>query len=476
MTPLSNRASADSLISTRRDFLRAGTLALGGLTLGDLFRLRAQSQAKAATEPAKTNDLDTSVIFVWLPGGPPHMETFDLKPDAPTEYRGEFRPIPTKVPGTWISEHLPKLASIADQYNIIRSVAHEFADHGGGHKRFMTGRHPATPVGFVNDAPAVGSIVAKMVENRDRGMPNYVLGADGGREGVDVFSLGAAYLGPSYVPFGFGGDPSDPKFQIRNLDLPTELSDPARWQDRARLLKTVDQLQRSIDQSGMINAMDQFDRTALKILLGDKARKAFDLNLEPRHVRERYGMHAWGQRALMARRLVEAGCTFVTMVMENPTPNKPLPKDVTYNWDSHAVNCHMFMDTKFRSPFLDQAISTLIEDVHQRGLDKKVLVIITGEFGRTPMITYSNGRPGRDHWPNAMSMLVTGGGMANGQVIGSTTAKGEEPKDRRLTPNDLWATVYKHLGIDYHHSFLDRNGRPLAILPYGEPITELLPV
>jgi uncharacterized protein (DUF1501 family) len=193
-------------------------------------------------------------------------------------------------------------------------------------------------------------------------------------------------------------------------------------------------------------------------------------------------MHVWGQRALLARRLVEHGASFVTMVMENPFQSGvAFPKDGVYNWDSHAVNCHIFNDAKIRLPLYDRAISALVVDIYQRGLDKKVLLIVTGEFGRTPRISYANGtqtgvrQPGRDHWPQAMSILVAGMGMRTGQVVGSTNAKGEQPKDRPLVPNDLWATMFHHLGIDYKNTaFLDHRGRPMPILSDGEPISELL--
>ena len=207
---------------------------------------------------------------------------------------------------------------------------------------------------------------------------------------------------------------------------------------------------------------------AVSLLTSPKAREAFDLSKEPESLRRRYGQHCWGQRALMARRLVEAGCSFVTMVYENPYQSGvERLKQGVYNWDSHAVNCHLYDDGKVRLPIYDQAVTALVEDLYARGLDKKVLLIVTGEFGRTPRINSQTGtqtgvkQPGRDHWPNAMSLLVAGGGMRTGQVIGSTTAKGEVPKDRPLTPNDLWATMYRHLGINPQWSFPDHNGRPM---------------
>ncbi len=458
---------------TRRSFLQWGTLGLGGLSLADRLRLQA-----AAGESRFGKD-DTSIIFVWLPGGPPHMEMYDMKPNAPRDYRGAFNPIATNVPGLDVCEHMPLHAKCADKYTIIRSIAHEFADHGGGHKRFLTGRKPKEPTGFVNDSPAVGSIVAKMRESQNTGLPNYVSGTNPGRAGVDVYSFGASYLGPSYVPFNVPGDPSEEKFEVKNLALHPSLSD--RLDDRMRLLKGFDELRRDIDQSGLMDATDEFTSKALGLLTSDRARVAFDLSQEPDAVRDRYGRHAWGQRALMARRLVEAGCSFVTMVMENPYQSGvEWLNQGTYNWDSHAVNCHIFDDTKLRLPIYDRAVTALVEDLHDRGLTEKVMLVVTGEFGRTPRINSQNGtktktmQPGRDHWPQAMSMLVSGGGMQTGQVIGSTTSKGERPKDRPLTPNDLWATVYRHLGIDYETTFPNFSGRPMPILPFGEPIAELL--
>ncbi|QVL30373.1 DUF1501 domain-containing protein [Telmatocola sphagniphila] len=447
---------------SRREFLRTGLFGLGALSLPQLMRM--QSQAKA--NPSGSDD--TSVIFIWLPGGPPHLETYDMKPDAPTEYRGDFKPIKTNVPGIDICEHLPLHAKMADKYTLIRSVSHTFSDHGGGHKRFLTGRDPQEPTGFVNDHPMVGSIVAKCREDRNVGLPNYISGVDSGRQGVDVFSFGAAYLGPSYTPFFVPGDPQLPDFSVQNLKMSPGMV--ANLDDRQKLLASFDSLNRGIDKTGTMAALDTFEKQAVELITSPKAKKAFDLSQEPQKLRERYGMHRFGQRCILARRLVEAGVSFVTMVLENPGE---LPADCCYNWDSHAVNCHIFTDTKYKLKFYDQAITALVEDLHNRGLTKKVLLIVTGEFGRTPKLSYEKGRPGRDHWPQAMSMLLAGGGIRHGQVIGSTDAKGEHPKDRPLSPNDLWATMYQHLGIDPEKSFLDNLGRPMPILPYGKPIADL---
>ena len=447
-----------------------------GMNLADSLRVQA---AQPAGLPQVSSD--TSVIFIWLPGGPPHMETYDMKPDAPVEYRGIFRPIKTNVSGMEICELLPLQAKIADKFNIIRSVSHDFSDHGGGHKRFLTGRIPATPVGTVNDAPAVTSVIFKcLTENGGfkEGMPPVVFGADAGR-GLDAYANGPAYLGGANTPFIVSGDPSDKSFKVQNLGISREME--TRLEDRMALRRGLDNFRRDMDQSGVLQVMDSFNQNAYQMLTSEKVRNAFDISQEPPRVRERYGMHAYGQRGLMARRLVEAGCRFVEMVWENPFPGKPQPADCVFNWDSHAVNCNIFNDARWRFPAYDQAVSALIEDLYARGLDRRTLLVVTGEFGRTPKISTEVGtankitQPGRDHWSKAMSMIVSGGGMRTGQIIGATNSRGEYPVERPLTPNDLWATVYQHLGIDSSRSFLDHQGRPMPILPFGESIDELLP-
>ena len=456
---------------SRRSFLEAGALSLLGLGMSDV--LRAESVAKAAGRKVR----EKSVIFIWLPGGMPHLESYDTKPEAPLEYRGLLRPIKTNVSGIDVCELLPMHAKMADKYTLIRSVCHEFADHGGGHKRFLTGRAPATPTGFVNDAPAVTSIVSKMLSRPDQAMPPCVAGVDGGRQGIDTFSLGAAWLGASTTPFMVAGDPSAADFKVQNIGLTPDMQ--SRLDDRVHLLEGMDRLRRDADSSGLMGAMDEFSQRAFHMLTSPKVQTAFDLSREPDSVRERYGRHAYGQRGLMARRLVEAGSRFVTMVWENP--GGKMPADCCYNWDSHAVNCDIYSDLRWKMPYYDQALTALIDDLYARGLDKDVMVIATGEFGRTPKVERNVGtqtkvtQPGRDHWPNAMSMLVSGGGMRTGQIVGATNARGEHPVDRQLSPNDLWATVYRHLGIDYTESTLDLQGRPMPILPFGAPIEEILP-
>jgi hypothetical protein len=377
-----------------------------------------------------------------------------------------------------VCELMPRHATIADKFSIVRSVSHTFADHGGGHKRMMTGRVPLTPVDTVNDAPATGSIVARCREKRDFGIPNYVSMNPVGRTG-DVFAQGAAYLSQAYLPFTVEGDPSAPNFAVPNVAPVQEVA--GRIDDRTRLLTSLDRIERQIDSSRLMESMDKFQQRAVSMLTGVRAKNAFDLSLESDAVRDRYGRHCWGQRALMARRLIEAGVSFVTVIMENPYQSGvPFLKQGVYNWDSHAVNCHIWDDLHVRLPIYDQAVTALIDDVYQRGLDERTLILVTGEFGRTPRIENTNGsqtgvmQPGRDHWPQAMSLIMAGGGMRTGQIVGSTNSKGEHPADRPLTPNDLWATVYRHLGINSDDSFPDHRGRPMPILPFGDPIAELL--
>lgn len=456
----------------RRSFLEIGGLSVLGLGMNDFLSYQAQAAAMG-------DDLqDTSVIFVWLPGGPPHMETYDMKPNAPVEYRGEFNPIQTNVPGIDVCELLPLHSKIADRFTLIRSIHHDFADHGGGHKRLMTGRIPATPTGTVNDAPAVSSIIKKMLEDGRSEMPVCVTEVDASRAGIDTFAMGPAWLGPSTNPFIVGGDPSKENFKVQNIGIKQEMA--GRLDDRLAMLEGVDQFRRDVDKSGAMKAMDSFNRQAIDMLMSDKVRDAFDLSKEPKELRDRYGWHAYGQRAILGRRLVEAGVRFVTMVWEHP--QTPMPKYGTYNWDSHAVNAHIFKDCQWRVPLYDQALTALIEDLYNRGLDRRVLLVATGEFGRTPKITVQRGtqtgveQPGRDHWPKAMSVLVSGGGMKTGQVIGATNSKGEHPVERILTPNDLWASVYRYLGINHKHTLHDLQGRPMQILPFGEPIEEIAPV
>ena len=461
---------------SRRSFLELGGASLCGLGLGALARATGSKRLLSEDDPA--------VIFVWLPGGPPHMEMYDMKPDAPAEYRGEFRPIRTNNPDLQVCELMPLHAKCADKYNIIRSVCHTFNDHGGGHKRFMTARPPREPTGFVNDAPAVTSFIEAALQKRKEGraangLPTNVALIKRGRHHIDTFSLGAAWMGGQNTPFIVSGDPNEDDFKIDSLAIPDGMAE--RLEDRLTLLKGVDKLRRDIDVDGSLHALDEHYRQAVDMIFSERFRQAFDLGQERDAVRERFGRHAWGQRAILARRLVEAGARFVTVVMENPyVSGIKMPKYGTYNWDSHAVNCHLFREAEWRLPIYDKVITAMVEDLHARGLDKRVLLVVTGEFGRTPRVNTQAGthtkvsQPGRDHWPQAMSMLVAGGGMRTGQVIGATNKKGEHPVDRILSPNDIWATMLHHLGIDPGMLFEDHSGQPHPILSSGKPVRELL--
>jgi hypothetical protein len=437
-------------------------LALGGLTLPDLLSRRAAARETVG------GAVDTSVILIWLQGGPSHMETYDMKPEAPVEYGGLLKPIHTSAPGMNICELLPLHARVAHRFNVIRSISHGFANHAGGAGRFLSGYNPLRPLDPKSQFPCLGPVVSKMLQGkRDLSMPNYVASA------TNVYGGGSAGLGPAYLPFVIGGDPNSPGFKVNNLSLAPAIRD--RLDDRRLLLSGLDGLRRDVDNSRLMDSIDKFNQEAINLLTSDKARRAFDISQEHPRIREKYGRHRWGQRALLARRLVEAGTSFVTMQMQNPGISGGIG-----NWDIHAVNGHLYDDAKARLPVFDKAISALIDDIYQRGLDKKVMVIVAGEFGRTPRINPQKGtsskvmQPGRDHYPGAMSVLVSGGGMQTGQVIGETTAKGVRPKQRRLDPNDLLATVYRFLGIDYDAMIPDTSGRPVPLIPNGTPIRELL--
>lgn len=474
MPPSNNGQRANGF--SRRSFLELGASSLCGLGLSQLARATESGRVMSEDDPA--------VIFVWLPGGPPHMEMYDMKPEAPSEFRGEFRPIRTNNPDLQVCELMPLHAKCADKYNIIRSVHHTFSDHGGGHKRFLTGREPKTPTGTVNDAPAMTSFIHAALKNRNEaaaagGLPTNVALIKQGRHHIDTFALGGAWLGGENTPFIVNGDPNAKDFKIDSLAIPQGMED--RLEDRFTLLKAVDTLRRDIDVDGSIGALDEHYRQAADMIFSERFRMAFDLSQEPNSVRERFGRHSWGQRAILARRLVEAGARFVTVVMENPyVSGIKMPKYGTYNWDSHAVNCHLFREAEWRLPIYDKVITAMIEDLYSRGLDRRVLLVVTGEFGRTPKINVSTGtqtkvgQPGRDHWPKAMSMLVSGGGMRTGQVIGATNALGEHPVERALAPEDIWATMLHHLAIDPNQTFEDLGGRPHPILPRGKAVEELL--
>ncbi len=431
---------------SRRSLLQIGALGLGSLALPDLLRLRAQDQVEGRTTS------DTAVILLWLDGGPSQFETYDPKPDAPVEYRGPYQTIRTKVSGMNLCELLPMHARIADKLAVIRSVAHRESGHGSAVKNLNTGYpHPPGTNEGTFLYPGVGAIVARSREEERRGLPHYVCVPAAGIFKGDVG--GGAYLGSAYDPFA--ANPSD---GATALIPPAELS-LSRLQNRRTLLSSLDRMRRDVDTSGMMEGMDAFTRQAFEMVTGRAAREALDLSQEPVAIRNRYGAsveraQAWGQSCLLARRLVEAGVSFVGIGMGG--------------WDDHGDG--LLQKLPQRAQTYDRAVTALIEDLYARGLDRKVLVLAWGEFGRTPRVN----RGGRDHWPSSMSVLMAGGGLRMGQAVGSTNARGERPQDRPLHPNDVLATVYRHLGIDHHRAFVNPQGRPIPFLPNGEPIAELV--
>ena len=427
-------------ITTRRGFLKVGALTLGGLTLPNLLRAKAEQIA--------TSQKKKSVILVWLAGGPSHIDMYDLKPSAPAEFRGEFKPIDTNVPGTQFGEHLPLQAKIADKMSIVRSAYHTNAGHGMGSQWMLTGYQPTIEVND-NLFPSTGSVVAKMKGPNEPGLPAYV-------NLPRNLSLGkAAYLGASYNPFAPDNDPNQPSFQVRNLKLPGRV-DNARLDRRKELLKDLDAIRRDIDTKGDLLGLDTFYRDAMEMVTNTKAQQAFDVNREAPALRDKYGRNDLGQCCLLARRLVEAGVTFVTIQAGG-------------GWDTHGNNFKQLKDSLL--PKYDQATSALINDLYDRGEQDDVLVMTFGEFGRTPRI---NKDAGRDHWPGAMSILYAGGGLKMGQAIGTTNATAEYPTSKPYTPGCVLSTMYYVLGIDHHHAFMDQAQRPLPILSEGEPIRELI--
>jgi hypothetical protein len=425
----------------RRAFLKVGALALGGLTLPGLLAARA----RGAQSPESYRK---SVILIWQGGGPSHIDMYDLKPNAPAEVRGEFKPIPTVVPGIQISEHLPFQAKVFDKISVVRSASHTQAGHGMGSQWMLTGYQPTIEVND-NIYPSTGSVVAKLKGANEPGVPAYV-------NLPRTLSLGkAAYLGASYNPFAPDANPNDVNFQVRNLKLPGRV-DAERLERRKQLIGDLDAIRRDLDAKGDMVGLDTFYRDAMEMVTNTKAQKAFDVNSESVKLRDRYGRNDLGQCCLLARRLVESGVTFVTIQAGG-------------GWDTHGNN---FTELKRKLlPSFDQAVAALVDDVYDRGLQNDVLVMAMGEFGRTPKI---NKDAGRDHWPGAMSVLYAGGGLKMGQMIGTTNALAEYPTSKPYSPGCVLSTMYHAIGIDHKHVFFDQAQRPMPVLNEGEPIPELV--
>jgi hypothetical protein len=413
---------------------------------------------------------ETAAILLFLHGGPSQLETFDLKPDAPSGIRSIYRPIETNVPGISICEHFPRLAQIADRFSLIRSLNHEMSAHSDGQIEVMTGKTPARPdptSTSVGDHPDIGSIVSERRGLHPAGLPRYVAVPR------PLYATRPTYLGSGHRSFVVG-DPDRPGYVPLSLAVDGE----ARILDNRRnLLDRFDAIRRDLDDRAASpgNGLDRFQRQAFTMLTSPAVARAFDLEHEDPRLRDRYGRHRWGQSCLLARRLTEAGTSIVSIFIDTPQDGP----DFT-NWDDHAGNAmrpgHFGRYMERRLPYLDQALSALIADLHQRRLDQKIMVVVVGEFGRTPQIR--NGPPGnsvgRDHWPQAYSALVAGGGLRMGQIVGATDPRAAYPKERPLSPKDLLATVYRHLAIDPGHVFHDPLNRPFPILAEGEPIRELI--
>lgn len=445
----------------RREFLRAGTLALGGVTLPEVLAGRAAAGRSGA---------DTSVILFWMWGGPSQLETYDMKPDAPSEYRGPLHPIRTNVPGIEICEYMPLQAQMADKFSLIRSLHHEMSAHNDGSIEMLTGKTPGKPDPTSqahSEHPDFGMITGFVRGSRTDGLPQYV--------GVQraPFMTRPTYLGVSQKAFDTG-DPSVEKFSPPNLTLAAGIHNE-RFNNRRSLITQFDRFRRDLDQSGSLEAIDEYRASAFTILTSRRVADAFDLTRETPQRRDRYGRHRWGQSCLLARRLAEAGVAVINI-------DATAPNDTTkhFSWDDHASAFHLDYAQRERLPQMDQGLTALITDLYERGLNERVMVLAMGEFGRTPRVTHAptnfSGQIGlgRDHWPQAFSALVSGGGLRMGQVVGATNSRAEYPLHDPVTPQDLLATVYRHLGVNPEQELTDFAGRPTPILPGGKVIGALL--
>jgi uncharacterized protein (DUF1501 family) len=424
---------------TRREFLRVGGLSALGLTLADALRLRAGDRKKLP-----------NCILVWLDGGPSHLDMFDLKPDAPAEVRGDFNPAVSNVPGIQICEHFRQLAKQMDQCCLIRSMTSELGEHNFGSHYLLTGYKPSP----VLEYPSYGSVLAQVRESKSA-LPSYVA--------VPNYSPSAAngFLPGSTRPFAVQGDPARPDFRVKDLEPQGGVTGD-RLDRRKDFLADLDNLSKQIEASAVRKERDAQFEQAYRLILSTEAKRAFDLNQEKPAVRNRYGMQRLGQSCLLARRLVEAGCPFVTVT------------DAT--WDTHQNIVRNLKEGYVNGyngkiPQLDMALSALLGDLKERGLLAETLVIVMGEFGRTPKL---NTNAGRDHWPRAFSVLLAGAGVKGGSVVGKSDSRGESPAERPVTPTDLARTIYTLLGVDPAHELHTKDGRPVQVSGGGEVVKEIL--
>lgn len=439
----------------RRDFLQVGLGGMLGLGFADLLRLRAQgaetpSPSAAGLAGGKVGS-DVNCILVWLDGGPSHYETFDPKPEAPSEIRGEFKAIATKADGIRFSEAVPKLAGVADKVTVVRSIHHKDPNHGGGNHYMMTGMPTPVPVAcgaFVTFHPSFGSMVSYERGLRN-GLPAYVSMPEVSRSG------GPNFLGGQHAPFVIDGSPNAKGFRVRDVVLPPGIAE-GRARSREELRRSLDTLKRYTDRAMEDPAVtfDQFHVQGLDLVASKPAQEAFDLARETEAVREAYGRNDFAQRLLLARRLVEVGVSFVTVYYGG--------------WDHHTKLFDAYKGDHVKR--MDQGVAALISDLDQRGLLDKTLVVVLGEFGRTPKV---NKDAGRDHWPGAMSVLMAGAGIPRGQVVGATDAKGYYASENVYRPEDFAASLYTKMGIDPARVLHTNTGRPVPLVNEGRLIREL---
>jgi len=447
---MKNRPRCDGF--TRRNSLQLGIGTMLGAGFVDSLRAVGESQHAGRGPVPKAN----RCILIWMDGGPTHFETFDPKPDAPLEYRGEFSDIETTVPGVAYSEHMVKLAASFDDYAMIRSIRHDQGNHGAGNHYMTTGAPPRIPVGcgaFVSFHPSMGSVVAKEL-GKDNGLPPYFSMPQMARSG------GPSFLGAKYAPFVVADDPNQEKFKVRDVALPRDLTD-LRFSSRTDLRAKIDRMVRINDEAAAdpLLGFDEYFQQGHNLVTSPDAQKAFDIEQESPEIRDRYGRNGFGQRCLLARRLVEAGVPFVTVY--------------DGGWDHHS---NIFGALRKRLPDWDNSVATLIQDLKERGLLETTLVIALGEFGRTPKLSTLAGQStaGRDHWANAMSVLMAGGGTPGGTVVGATDRKGFSAVDRVLSPENFVSTVYHKLGIDPGKIVYTPEGRPTHLVSDATPISELI--
>lgn len=440
---------------SRRNFLQVGALGLGGLTLADLLRLKANGGLSPRTD-------SKAVIYVYLWGGPSHIDTYDLKPDAPVEYRGEFKPIRTNVPGFDICELLPLQAQIADKLALVRNL--KFNPNFHDPVELFSGFRKASESGAAV-RPDFGSVVSKLRSgSQPRDLPSYIaLDKKAGYE----YRNGPAYLGLAHKAFV----PGD---KLESLALPRGVT-LERLQDRQVLLRSFDEMHRSMDAGqGVMDGLDSFTAQAMEMITSPRAREAFDVSREPEPLRERYG-DGEAIRLLQARRLVEAGVPVVTLSFGGVVPTSVCKDSISASsWDTHQNG---FPCLRAKLPRLDRAIHALITDLHARGMEKDVTVVIGGEMGRYPIVGKGGcgaSPDGRGHWTQAGFSLISGGGLQMGQVVGRTDKHGERPVGNPYTPQNLLATIYRALGIDLSTTLPDHTGRPMYLLDDCEPIKELL--